>query len=694
MNETIVMLLKMSAVTLGSVLLTYIVYRCLRGRPVTWGIRITIGLVYGVFSVLSTHFGVDYGEMMLNVRDLGPMSAGLFFDPVSGIIAGLIGGIERYIAGTQWGVGEFTSIACSISTCLAGFLAAFASIVIFDRKKPTVVYAFFLGAVIEVFHMYVVFITHRNEMYMAFLVVKSCCIPMILFSGIGLALSSFVLLKASGQITISYGKIPSKDIPISARFQASLFLVMVLTLALVFFANFNIQTKSAFQGSRYDIYSAAIDITETYKTVREAGGDVSILTFPIRDGGFYLISDPEGNKVVGNAFTPELDKAIIEYQDANTYEEIHFNNIKEDSLEGTDVLCICGNLYDGNRLFVAISMTAVYQTRDIQAYENLLADILLFSVIYFLISQMVERLVSDKLARVNKSLHRITGGDLDEKVEVYSCREFTSLSNDINEMVTVLKGYIAEAAKRIEQELLLARTIQSSALPTNFDLNKDNVEIYATMNPAKEVGGDFYDFFFVGHNRLALVIADVSGKGIPGALFMMHSKTSIRGQADSGAELTEIFRRVNNELCEGNDAEMFVTVWMGIVDFESGRLQCVNAGHEYPALMRNGCGFEIVREKHSPPLGTIEDLTFKEYEMQLMPGDCLFVYTDGVTEAININEEAYGEERMLAALNRNKNLPLSEMLPAVKKDIDDFAGEANQFDDITMLGFKFRNSNT
>jgi serine phosphatase RsbU (regulator of sigma subunit) len=303
---------------------------------------------------------------------------------------------------------------------------------------------------------------------------------------------------------------------------------------------------------------------------------------------------------------------------------------------------------------------------------------------------MIEKLVSDKLFLVNKSLHHITEGDLDEKIEVYSSKEFTDLSNDINEMVSVLKGYIAEAEMRIEAELHLAKTIQISALPRNFDFNNDSVELFATMDTAKEVGGDFYDFFFVDYNMLALVVADVSGKGIPAALFMMKSKTTLRGFAETGNEITEVFEKVNNELCEGNDAEMFVTVWMGIVDLETGKVRCVNAGHEYPAVKRQDGESEFLKRKHGPPLGTIEGLRYQAYELQLEKGDSLFLYTDGVTEAIDIDMQAYGSERLLDALNNNKEMPLREMLPAVKKDIDDFAGEADQFDDITMMGFKFK----
>jgi serine phosphatase RsbU (regulator of sigma subunit) len=209
------------------------------------------------------------------------------------------------------------------------------------------------------------------------------------------------------------------------------------------------------------------------------------------------------------------------------------------------------------------------------------------------------------------------------------------------------------------------------------------------MDPAREVGGDFYDFFFVGPDRLALVIADVSDKGIPAALFMMRSKSAIRGLAESGYEPEEIFYRVNNELCEGNELNMFVTVWMGIIDLKTGDMKCLNAGHEYPAIMRNGEEYEILKDKHRLPLGAMKDMTYDSYMLHLDPGDCLYVYTDGIPDAININEEEYGLERTLNALNMFKDSSMEGLLQGVKASQDDFVGEADQFDDITMIGFRY-----
>ena len=208
------------------------------------------------------------------------------------------------------------------------------------------------------------------------------------------------------------------------------------------------------------------------------------------------------------------------------------------------------------------------------------------------------------------------------------------------------------------------------------------------MKPAKEVGGDFYDFFFVDRHTMALVIADVSGKGIPAALFMMRSKTAIRSLAESGATPDEVLYKANNVLCEGNDAEMFVTAWIGIIDLKTGIMKCANAGHEYPVIKRAGGEYELFKDKHSLPLAAMPDARAKEYELQLNPGDKIFVYTDGIPEAINEQVEQYGTDKMLETLNDVKDMSITNTLPYVYASVRDFKGKADQFDDITMIGFE------
>ena len=340
-------------------------------------------------------------------------------------------------------------------------------------------------------------------------------------------------------------------------------------------------------------------------------------------------------------------------------------------------------------LLVWIPTKQIYADRDAQAYELILADILIFTVIYSLVSMLIQKIVVSNLEIVNRSLNKISDGDLEEKVDVYASTEFTSLSDDINQTVSVLKGYIDAAEKRIEMELEFARVVQESVLPHEFNFNRDDFEIYATMKPAKTVGGDFYDFFFLDENNFCMLIADVSGKGIPASLFMMRSKTALKALATSGKSPSEIFTKVNDTLSVGNDTGMFVTVWIGIIDLTTGKMRCCNAGHEYPVLRRAASDYKLYKQKHSPPIATMDGIPFTEYQITFYPGDRLFVYTDGVPEAINEMELDYGVDRLLNVLNKHEDKTERELLPIVAQDIQDFVGEANQFDDITMMEFTY-----
>lgn len=246
--------------------------------------------------------------------------------------------------------------------------------------------------------------------------------------------------------------------------------------------------------------------------------------------------------------------------------------------------------------------------------------------------------------------------------------------------------------ERIGAELNVATQIQASMLPCIFPAFPEYKEfdIYASMNPAKEVGGDFYDFFLVDADHLALVIADVSGKGVPAALFMMITKTLIKNAAQSGLSAGAALETVNNQLLENNEAGMFVTVWLGIYEISTGRLTAANAGHEYPALKRADGKFTLFKDKHGFVMAGMEDVKYREYELALHPGDILFVYTDGVAEATDADNRLYGTDRMLDALNRKENAGSKELLLEVKADIDRFVGEAEQFDDITMLALNIK----
>ena len=242
--------------------------------------------------------------------------------------------------------------------------------------------------------------------------------------------------------------------------------------------------------------------------------------------------------------------------------------------------------------------------------------------------------------------------------------------------------------ERVAAELDLAARIQSDSLPQSFPARQD-VELFASMDPAKEVGGDFYDFFFIDDQYLGLVIADVSGKGIPAALFMMMSKNLIKDYAMMGLSPAEVLNKTNASLCENNRNQMFVTVWFGILDLATGRVTAANGGHEYPMLRKAGGNFELFKEKHGMVLGALKKKTYTEYTFDIEPGGTLFVYTDGAPEATDARNQLFGTDRMLEALNRDPDDAPEALLKNMKSAIDQFVGDAPQFDDLTMLSVKY-----
>ena len=252
-----------------------------------------------------------------------------------------------------------------------------------------------------------------------------------------------------------------------------------------------------------------------------------------------------------------------------------------------------------------------------------------------------------------------------------------------------------QEATRLGAELSLATDIQASMLPHIFPAfpMRSEFDIFASMDPAKEVGGDFYDYFLIDDDHLCMVIADVSGKGVPAALFMMASKIILQSVGMLGYSPAEILRRTNNTICSNNEAEMFVTVWLGILELSTGKLTAANAGHEFPAVKQPGEPFALYKDRHGFVIGGMEGVRYKEYELQLKPGSKLFVYTDGVAEATSAEKELYGTERMIDALNTDPDAAPQEILKNVRASVDGFVKDAEQFDDLTMLCVEYKGPN-
>ena len=332
--------------------------------------------------------------------------------------------------------------------------------------------------------------------------------------------------------------------------------------------------------------------------------------------------------------------------------------------------------------------------------QTILVLLILVTVLGITGALLVAKRIVKPLNTMSERIRALGGRDLQffmedtyrtgDEIQVLA-EGFADLSAKTLQYVDQVQKVTAEK-ERIGTELSMATAIQSSQLPKLFPAfpNRPEFDIYASMTPAREVGGDFYDFFLIDPDHIALVMADVSGKGVPAALFMMVARVLIKSHLQNGQSVGEALANVNSQLCEGNEMGLFVTVWAAVIEISTGKGVAANAGHEHPALRRAGCRYELVTYRHSLALAAMDGLPFKEHSFELNPGDSLFVYTDGVAEATNAENELFGTERMLEALNADPDAAPREVLVHVMDGINRFVAGAEQFDDITMLSFQYR----
>jgi sigma-B regulation protein RsbU (phosphoserine phosphatase) len=376
-------------------------------------------------------------------------------------------------------------------------------------------------------------------------------------------------------------------------------------------------------------------------------------------------------------------------REGKTATALYYADIEDGINDLTERYMYVFKFVEGYCIIAAMPESEAVFMRDASLYTSIFMQVIIFATLFVFIYILIKRVIINNLQKINDTLGRITKGDLNVTVDVRSSHEFSSLSDDINSTVSTLKRYIAEAAARIDKELEYAKQIQLSALPTNFPEGEE-YKIYAQMIAAKEVGGDFYDFYKLNDTTVAFLAADVSGKGIPAAMFMMTAKTILKDLAESGMAVNDIFTKANEKLCENNESGMFVTAWMGILDLTTGKLQFANAGHNPPLIKRANGDFEYLRTRAGFVLAGMEGVRYRVGEMTIYPQDRLFLYTDGVPEATNVENKLYGEDRLLNFMNQNATTEAKELLPMLKTNIDEFVGEAPQFDDITMLMFDYK----
>ena len=763
--------------------------------------QVVIGVLFGLLAIFATTTfgGFDVGDgTIMNVRDASPLCAGLIFGAPAGVIAGLIGGIYRFVAVYFGLAGTYTQIACSVSTVLAGIVAAVLRKYMFDDKKPTWLFGVGIGMVTEVLHMLMIFFTNMNDAVNAFEFVKICTLPMVF--GNGLAVGIAVLIVSLISREKSEFKNDKKQI--SQTFQS--WLLVCIVIAFVATSSFSsvlqtgmseVQTNKTIEMSLSDVYKDILDesnanLLKKTKSIKDEyldGKGLSYLaekynvievniideTASIVDSnvteyiGYDMTSGAQSNEFVTALLENKEPQYIQDYR-PTSYDDVTFRKYGAIALDdggfiqvGYDstqfradiekyVKEVSRNRHVGNSGFVAIcdenfnlvtyrsdfegaelqkiGITVDRETtsegeifeamvydkeylcsyrfvegyyiigampkfeamfmKEVSVYVNTFMEILIFAALFVLIYFLIKRIIIDNLRKINKGLAEITNGNLNVTVDVRSNKEFASLSDDINQTVGTLKRYIKEAAARIDKELEFAKQIQYSSLPTVFP-ESDSFRLYAQMITAKEVGGDFYDFYMLNDSTVAFLVADVSGKGIPAAMFMMRAKTVIRDLAERGLEPDEIFTIANEKLCENNDAGMFVTAWLGILDTKTGLLKFANAGHNPPLFKRNGEKFEYMKARSGMLLAGMEGVRYRKNELQLMPGDKLYLYTDGVTEATDNNTELYGEQRLIDFVNSLDEAEPESLCRLIKEDVDKFVGTAPQFDDITMLALNF-----
>ena len=375
-------------------------------------------------------------------------------------------------------------------------------------------------------------------------------------------------------------------------------------------------------------------------------------------------------------------------------------------------MCTSGvPIYNAKGEIICFVLADILLTSLLQGMINFLVQfsltvLLVTAVISFIMSKRMEKLIVDPINSIASAAESYVydkrrGSDARNHFPALKGKisdEMRNLNDTMAEMENGLSIYeenltrITAENERISTELDLATRIQSDMLPNKFPPfpERKEFDIYASMDPAKKVGGDFYNYFLIDDDHLCLMIADVSGKGIPAALFMMASMIILSNSVNQGLSPSEVLKVTNDIITQSNKEKMFVTVWLGILEISSGKLKAANAGHEYPIIKEANGEFKMLKDKHGFVIGGMEGMEYSEYELQLNKGSKLFLYTDGLPEASDSLNNMFDDERILETLNSDKDASVEEMIVNMKKAVEDFVGEAEQFDDLTMLTFEYK----
>gem|GEM_PF-6573826 len=411
---------------------------------------------------------------------------------------------------------------------------------------------------------------------------------------------------------------------------------------------------------------------------RRIGDNGSIF---ILDEDFQLISAPRSCSAT-SADSIGVTRQMLEQQKPSEIFECEIMGVNSYAMYNSEQGCI---------VLAAQPVSEAMLTRDTAVSLSSITVSVIFLILFVTIWLLIRKLVVKNIDRVNGSLSKITNGNLEEIVEVRDTTEFDSLSTDINMTVHRLKEYIHEAETRMDADLALAKAIQLAALPTTFPKRKD-FDLYASMLTAKEVGGDFYDFYFSSPETLTITIADVAGKGIPAAMFMMGSKTTLKNQISTGMKLDEACSVANTTLSNNNDTCTFLTAWIGQINLTTGLMTFVNCGHNRPVIRRNSGRYEFAECEADLPMAVLDKNQYKCQTIQLKAGDEILLYTDGVTEATDPNKKLFGDDQLIEVLNKmtiEQASSTESICHFLLNRVQTFANGADQSDDITMLCFRY-----
>ena len=478
---------------------------------------------------------------------------------------------------------------------------------------------------------------------------------------------------------------PVIDKPIKKTFRKWLLLFMVLTAFLMFVFLYHLFTKQDYQNAEHLLREKSGDLS---RLVENSGNSVSKMDLSIGRSGYVVIAVDDVIQASG-LYSLEVERLSDLAGEYAFYPEDEICDMRVNGSPGAGIVSTVKDY----TILSFVPDSEIYLERDRTLGLLLSGLLVLFVLLFELISVLVQHNVVQKIQDVNESLSQIRAGNLNERVTAAGNTEFEELSLGINTTVDALKDKMREIAAKNRAELQFAREVQTAALPSgSFTAHGEfGCTVVGSMEPAREVGGDFYDYFQIGEDKLGFVIADVSGKGIPAALFMMRAMTLISNHVLDGKSPAEALQRANVELCDNNEKGMFVTVWLGILELTTGTLEFANAAHNPPVLKKAGEPFRFMDHKtyrRGLVLAGLPETKYRNNVISLDRGDMMFLYTDGVTEAANPKLELYGEDRLLTCLSKNYSLEPEKLIRAVRADIDAFAAGAEQYDDITTLVLK------